>query len=334
MIIKYSTEKNYCLVHKTRFFTYYLVYKNNKYGYYEKFLSKYYNKTYKICARILKNKNLMIEEVKIDSYEIFYKFNLFLLKNKHEEHYCIMSETLGDDKYKTYSVYKDGKEIKSFFGQRNSATFIISFFDYKIKTMNSFDEKFLNVYKNFNFNNKDFQINKYFSEKEIFLYKRYIKRLHYFYKKHIFDDIYINFYLLNKSYDQNKIFMKIFDYYDKIFGDFFIKVINTLKLKDRLVYFYQYFKYYFSFLILISYIDDNRIKDKTIILYCCVFTANRVKDFLDKKNNYIVNEYISLKEKTLLFIDNNIKDEERKEILLNNNKKNVNKFKKVFTSLI
>jgi hypothetical protein len=335
MIIKYKLGNNYCLVHKNKIFSYYLLYKNNKYHFYEKILNKYHNRTYDISTRLLGNKELEIEEIKIDNYKIFYKLNQTLLENKDEDHYCLMSETTGDNNYYTFVVYKNGKPIDCFKGQKHSITFLILYFDYKILSIPLKNKELLMNWQNVDYITKKIKdFKNIFTEKEIVFYKRYLKYVFYHYKKHKFEDIYVNFNLMTKSKDIKKAFVKNFNYYDNIIGDHFEKIVNKLDLKDNFIYFYQYFKYYFALLIFLDYIDEHKIQNKNIILYSCVFLVEHIKDFLDKKNNYIISPYIILKEKMLLFIDENLPEEDRKRFLKITDKIKNKKVKKAFGSLM
>lgn len=335
MIIKYKLGSNYCLVHKNKIFTYYLLFKNQKYYFYEKILDKFYDKTYDIACKLLESKNIEVEEVKHDNYNVFYKLNRTLLENPNDEHYCLMSETSGDINYQTFVIYKDGKMIDAYKGQRHSVTFLVLYLDYKFLSISFANKDLLANWQNIDYiTQKGKNFKSFFSQKEIIFYKRYLKYIFYYYQKIEFKDIFIDFNLITKSKDAKKTLVKNFIYYNSIFGDYFEKIINKLNLNDKIIYFYQYFKYYFVILIFLDYLEKNKIKNKNVILYTCLFLIEHVQDFLDKKNNYIISPYIILKEKMLLFIDEELPEEDRKRFLKINKKISDKKIKKAFGALI
>jgi hypothetical protein len=317
-IIKYINNNDYCLFQKSKFYLHVLVFKNNDYYYYEKALSKNNNKTYIIASKFLKTKNFKIEEIKLNNYDILYKLNLTLLNDEKQDHYCFISETFGDENYNTFCVYKNKSKIDSYIGQKKSLTFLITYFDYKIFSIIKESEELLTTWKNIdNINIVAKEINNHFSNKEILIYKRYIKYLFMLYNKYEFKDLYVNFNLFSNAKYIQKNMIRFYQYYDNFLGELFVKIINKLniRLKNKNIIFFNYFKYYFNFLILQDYLDKNKIQNENVIIHSCIFLVEHIKDFLDNKNNYIINPHIILKEKMLLFIDENISKDKIKYFL-------------------
>lgn len=331
-VIKYVQDDNYCLVHKTQAFMYILLHKNNKFYYYEKISSKNTNKTYKICSRLLDKKKIEVQSIKVSDSEILYKMSKFTNKNKSEDYYFIC-ETFGDEKFNSFVVYKNDKIVSQYKNVKMSPTFLVSFFDYKIMCM--FPEKreemldWKDVYSN---NKKSQYLYELLTNKEIKKYKRYFKYLYYLYLKLDIKHLYINLDLiLNSNVSAfSRFFVKVYNYYDNFLGIYFEKIIKKLDLKDKLIPFYTFFKYYFPFQSINYYINENKIKNENIVIYSCSFLLDHVKDFLDNKNNYIIINNIILKEKMLLFIDNKISENEINYYLNDSEQKRNKKTKKAF----
>lgn len=320
IIIKYENKNDYCLVQKSTVFTYFLLYKNKKFYYYEKFLNNNFNKTYKICSRLLKEKNLKIEEIKINNFDVLNKMNNFIANKKID--YSIVSDTFCDNDLISFQVYKNNKKEDSLIGVKNSASFLVSYIDYKIFTIFPKNIEFLVNFKDSKFNIENTKnLISILEKKELDLYKRYFKYLFHLYKKLEFEDIYINFNILFKIKNIKKILLSSYIHYDKILGKYIEKIIKNIltkkpKVKENLNYFISYFKYYFPFLNFLYYLEKNNIRDKKIVLSSCLFSIKYTESYLDDKNEYIINPYSVMKEKMLLFIDNNISEKEIKDILL------------------
>ena len=137
------------------------------------------------------------------------------------------------------------------------------------------------------------------------------------YNKYEFKDLYVNFNLFSNAKYIQKNMIRFYQYYDNFLGELFVKIINKLniRLKNKNIIFFNYFKYYFNFLILQDYLDKNKIQNENVIIHSCIFLVEHIKDFLDNKNNYIINPHIILKEKMLLFIDENISKDKIKYFL-------------------
>ena len=325
IIIKHYNENNYCLVHKNKLFINMLVFYEKKFYYYEKIFSKNYNKISKIASKLLKDKNLKITHTDVNYYDLVYKMKKTLLKEKEEDFYYLMSETFCHDALETFCVYNNKEKIFSLKGEKYSSTFLVTYFDYKMNSILNSDENF--IVDNLNLrdiNKKSKKIKEYFTDKEINKYKRYINFLYNKYKKFNFNDLYIRFdFISNVSgHEARKILIKSYEHYDQFFNEHIENIMKTINLGERLIFFYQYFKYYFTFLIFLDYIRENKIENKIIILFSCIFAVDHIKDFLYNKNNYIINYYFTLKEKLLLFFDENISNEERNELIKNDQKKN------------
>ena len=57
-ILKYiNDENNFCLVHKTKIFVYYFIFKDNKYSYYESYLKKKFSKNKEDIKQTIKKRN-------------------------------------------------------------------------------------------------------------------------------------------------------------------------------------------------------------------------------------------------------------------------------------
>ena len=334
-IIKYKQGNNYCLVHKNNFFSYFLLQKNNKYYYYEKILNKNYNKTHEIASRLLSNKNIEIDFIEIDTYEVLYKMCKFHLKNENEDHFCIITETLGNKEFITFRSYKNNKIVDTMRGLRHSATFLVPYFDYKMISLFPENTELLINWKDVYYNNSQSQhLIDIMSKKEIYFYKRYFRYLFHLYQKMEFTDLYVDFDFATKSKNLHKFFINLYEYYDKIIGVYFEKIIKKLDLKDKFVYFYEYFKYYFPFLNIIFYLKEKEIKNQKVLIYSCAFLLEHAKTFLDDKNEYIINNAVILREKMLLFIDENISKTEIESFINDKEKIRTKKIKKAFKTMI
>ena len=319
-IIKYQNKEDYCLVQKTTVFTYFLLFKNKKFYYYENFLNSNFDKTYKICSRLLGEKEIKIKEIKINSFDVLNKMNNFVAKKEAE--YSIISDTFCDDDLVSFQVYKNNEKIDSLIGVKNSGSFLVSYIDYKIYTLFPKNIEFLVNFKDSKFNTENAKsLISILDKKEINLYKRYFKYLFHLYKKLEFDDLYINFNILFKIKNIKKILLSSYIYYDQIIGEYFEKIIKNIlikkpTIKENLNYFISYFKYYFPFLNFLYYLEKNNIKNKKVVLCSCLFSIRYTESYLDDKNKYIINPYSVMKEKMLLFIDENITEKEIENILL------------------
>ena len=319
-IIKYQNKEDYCLVQKTTVFTYFLLFKNKKFYYYENFLNSNFDKTYKICSRLLGEKEIKIKEIKINSFDVLNKMNNFVAKKEAE--YSIISDTFCDDDLVSFQVYKNNEKIDSLIGVKNSGSFLVSYIDYKIYTLFPKNIEFLVNFKDSKFNTENAKsLISILDKNEINLYKRYFKYLFHLYKKLEFDDLYINFNILFKIKNIKKILLSSYIYYDQIIGEYFEKIIKNIlikkpTIKENLNYFISYFKYYFPFLNFLYYLEKNNIKNKKVVLCSCLFSIRYTESYLDDKNKYIINPYSVMKEKMLLFIDENITEKEIENILL------------------
>jgi hypothetical protein len=109
-IIKYETSSNnFCLVHKTKIFIYYLFSINNKYYYFESYFSKNYRKTKKICSRMLKEQITKTSSEEYDDYLISHKATNYLTEKSD---YHLVSETFGHNRYITFCAI-DKNDLKS-----------------------------------------------------------------------------------------------------------------------------------------------------------------------------------------------------------------------------
>lgn len=338
-IIKYEQGNNYCLVQKNNYFLYFLLYKNNKFYYYEKILSKNKNKTNQIVKKFFNNKEIKTSEIKINVYEVLYKMCVFLL-HQNEQHYCLISETFGDNNFISFQTYKDGFIVDKYYGVKNSASYLVAYFDYKIASLFPNNKDFLINFKDTRYNTKNSEnILTIMTEKEISFYKRYFQYLFYLFKKMEFSDLYISFDLMTKMKNIKKFLIKTYEHYDAIIGKYFEKVILNIskkneKIKNNFFYFFSYFKYYFPFLNFIFYLKDNKIKNQTVILHSCIFSIKYIESFLDNNNNYIINHNVIMREKMLLFIDEKIKKEEIQMILNSDEKNKTKKAMKTFKTFL
>ena len=74
-ILKYiNDENNFCLVHKTKIFVYYFIFKDNKYSYYESYLKKNFQKTKKISNKLLKKEITKTEVLLYDDFLLLAKY--------------------------------------------------------------------------------------------------------------------------------------------------------------------------------------------------------------------------------------------------------------------
>jgi hypothetical protein len=339
-IIKYKQGNDYCFVQKNNNISYFLVKKNMKYYYYEKYFTTNYNKTYEIICRLFKTKILEIEKIEIDSYEVIYKMCKFLfLKNKNENHYCLISETFGNQNYISFQIYKNNKIIDKYQGVKYSASFLVAYFDYKMSTMFPNNEEFLINFKDTKYNIKQSEnVISLLTEKELKKYERYCRYLFYFYIKFQYKDLYINFDSITKK-DIKKYLIKTYEYYDKIFGDLFEKIILRLInkkeiIKNNLNQFYTYFKYYFPFINFLYYLKNNNIKNNKILMHSCIFSLKHIKNFLNTDNSYYINDNVIMREKMLLFIDKNITNEDIELFMIDNEKTKIKKAKRTFKTFL
>jgi hypothetical protein len=294
IVIKYEKDNsNYCLVHKTSHFVYYLLVKNNNFYYYENFNNRYCDKTLKICKKFLKTNNLNISNENYDDFILAYKCDEYVY-GKNDYH--LITETFGNDGCVTFCVIQDGLKIKELKGQRFSPTFIFSViltkFNFEYGTnYHAYCDHLLNFVD--------------YSDKNILKIKKYINLLFSKYVNYSFEDLNINFNYFWKTKDV-KIATNAIFYYEKIINLNIEKIINRFNLTDKnkkfgtiyygLCYFvYLYFKYQ---------IKAMNIKNKKIIINSCVFNIKLMqKFFINEDNKYIFSEFNSIKTFWLMFID-------------------------------
>lgn len=308
-IIKYQENENkYVLVYKTKIFIYYLFIINNNPYYYERYNSKNYNKTLKICKRFLKTNQLKISSSDYDNYELAYKCDSFAYKKSD---YHLSSETYGNDKGVTFCVYKDGIKKEEFKGQKRSSTFITSYILTKFHF--PFPPQYY-IYCDL--------LMPFINETEIKKINRYCKILFLKFLNYEFEDIKVNFEHLchtNQFYYINKIFS---DYDQKIKIDV-KKIIHKFNLENNFnkkAAFIYYSTTYFGILFFKDYIKKNNIQNSKIIINCCIFGGQYFSKYFNDSNQYIFSEYNSLRNGWMFFIDQKyndylkiIKENKRKE---------------------
>jgi hypothetical protein len=294
-ILKYiNDENNFCLVHKTKIFIYYLILRNNHFYYFESYLKKNFQKTKKISSKLLKKEIKKTEILIFDDFITLTKSNNFL--SNRENDYHILSETFGNQRYVTFCIIdKNFNKIKEFDGQRYSPTFIFSYilfkFNFNISLhLHSFGEYFI----------KDIPI---IDKKKL---KKYAGIMFYKYKKLSFKDINIDFDLFWYSKDERFI-MKTFLYYDKIININKEKIISYFKLEnqEKKISYVYYAMCFFSSMFFIDFIKKNNITNSKIAINSCLFKINLCKDFFNDTNDYYFSNLNDLKNGLLFFIDKN-----------------------------
>ena len=312
-IIKYESQDHYCLVHKTKSFIYYLIFKDNKYYYYESYL-KNFNKTKKISSKLLSQKIINTKIHYYDDFILSHKADNYLSNRIND--YQMFAETFGNDGGVTFCVIdKNSNKINQFEGQRYSPTFIFSYILYRFNLnislqFHSFGEIFI---KDINLKDK----------KRL---KKYAGIMFYKYQKMIFEDIKIKFDFFLYSLDERFLF-KTFIYYDKIININVDRIISFFKLNDKqkkISYIY-YAMSYFSSLFFIDYIKKNNITNSNVSINSCLFKIDVCKTFFNDSNNYFFSPLSNLKNGLIFFIDNKYND----KIELIKNKYNKNMKKKI-----
>jgi hypothetical protein len=274
-IIKYETDSNdFCLIHKTKMFNYYLFFKNNNYYYYESVLKKKFMQTKRIASKILNKKIIKTYATEHDDFLVACAGNNFISEKINDFHIC--SETFGLNKYDTFCVFdKNLKNIKKIKGQKHSPTFIFSYILYKFN---------LNLSLHFH-SFSDFFI-KEVEEKDKKKIKKYAGILYYKYQKYNFEDINIDSELIWNSLDKRYL-MKTFLHYDNIINIDTVKIINHFNLEDKekKLSYISYAMCYFSTLFFIDFIEKNKINNSNISIFSCLFKIKLCRFFLENNNN-------------------------------------------------
>lgn len=297
-LIKYRTNNNdFCLVHKTKIFVYYLMLQNNKYYYFESYL-KNFNKTKKISEKLLKKKVTNVEVTEYDDYNLAAKADNFL--SQIENDYHIISETFGNNKYTTFIVLdKKLNKILDLKGQRHSPTFIASYILYRFNFNLSLE------FHSFG----DFFI-KEIPESDQLKIKRYARMMFLKYKKYNFQDIKIDFDLFWLSTDERYL-IKSFLYYDKVININTDRIIDFFSLheKEKKISYVYYGVSYFATLFFIDYIKKNKIKNSKISINSCLFKVNFCKFFIDDDSNeYFFSSLNNLKNGLIFFTEERFND--------------------------
>jgi hypothetical protein len=295
-ILKYiNDENNFCLVHKTKIFIYYLLFRDKQYYYFETYLKKNFQKTKEISGKLLKKEILKTEVLFFDDFIVSGKSNNFLSQKINDYH--IVTETFGNEEYVTFCLMdKNLNKIKEFKGQRYSPTFISSYILFKFNLNFS-----LHLHSFMEYLIKDI------SEKDKLKLKKYSGILFYKYKKFIFDDIKVNFDLFWYSGDERFI-MNIFLYYDKIIKINKEKIISYFMLndKEKKISYIYYAVCFFSSMFIIDFIKTNNIKNSKIAINSCLFKINICKKFLNDindTNEYYFSDLNNLKNGLIFFTD-------------------------------
>lgn len=279
-ILKYTKdEDNYCLVYKTKQYIHYLIKKNKELYYHLTFNVKNYNKTNKICKKILNSNNISVELKNYDFFDLTNKYNDYV--NNYD--YNIILNPYGEDDFVITKIYNKEKEFLSFKDINKSPCLIASYIFY---LFDCFNEKYHGYLVD------DFKpyIKKH-DKKIDFLILRYIKYI--FYKfinydlniKSNFELLYhcdINFY--NKYYF---LFFKELDKIVKINKDKILKKFQINNKNELMGYIYYYSAYIYS-IYLNYYLNFINKKDAKISITCCSFYndffVEQIKNFMSKTN--------------------------------------------------
>jgi hypothetical protein len=313
-IIEYKTNNNdFCIVHKTKMFIYYLVFKNNNYYYYESYSFKNYNKTKKVCSKLLKKDIVKTIISNHDDFILSYKADDYLSKIKNDYH--LVAETFGNDNCITFCILKDFKKIKEFKGQKYSPTFIFSYVLYKFG---------FNISPHFHSYGDFFTQD--INEKDKKKLRKYAGIMFYKYMKYNFSDININFKFFMYSLNERFLF-KNFIHYDSIIKININRINDFFNLNDnqKKINYIYYAMSYFSSLFFIDFIKKNNIKNCNVSINSCLFKIELCKTFFDNTNNYYFSSLNNLKNGWMFFID----DKYNKSIKLIKDKYKINMIKKV-----
>ena len=316
-IIKYETNcDDFCLVHKTKLFNYYLFFKNNNYYYFESILKTKFLQTKKIVSRFLKKEITKNHATEYEDFLIACKGHNYISKKTNDFH--IASETFGLNKYTTFCLFDQNlKKIKDLKGQRHSPTFIFSYVLYK-----------------FNFNMSihfhsfgDFFI-KEINEKDKKRLKKYAGIMFHKYQKYNFQDINMDSELFWNSLSQRYL-TRAFIHYDNLIDIDAIKIINHFNLQKqekKLAYIY-YCMCYFSTLFFIDFIKKNEIKNSNVSIFSCLFKIKLCRTFLENNsnNNYFYSPFNALKNGLICFTEDQYNE---------NFKLLKNKYEKIITNKI
>jgi len=314
-IIKYETESNdFCLVHKTKMFVYYLLFKNNKYHYFESYTCKKQKKTKKISFKLLKQKIIKTSINHYDDFILSYKADNYLSNINNDYH--LVSETFGNDNYVTLCVIDNNlQKIKEFQGQKYSPTFIFSYILYKF---------------NFNFSLGFHSFGELFigeiSKRDKLKIKKYVDLMFYKYINYKFEDINIDYKYFMQSMNERYLF-NCFFHYDKIINVNIDKIIQSFNLFDnhKKISYVYYGMCYFSCLFFIDFIKKNNIKNSKISINSCLFKIKICESFFNDTNTYFFSTFNNLKNGWIFFID----DKYNQHINLIKNKHSKKMFKGV-----
>lgn len=291
-LIHYKTAgDDYCTVHKTKMFIYYVLFKSSQYYYYESHTVRNYYKTKKVAERLLGNKIIDQFSQEHDDFEASYKAENYLSHRKNDYH--LITETFGNDGFITFCAFKDGKKIEQRKGQRHSPTFIFSYilfrFGFDMSTQyHSFCEPLI----------KDIP------QRDKHRLQKIAGVMFYKYQKLNFKDINVDFKYFMYSADFKFLF-KVFTYYDDVIKIDTQRIINFLGLtteEKKLGYIY-YAMCYFSSLFFINFIKKNKIENSNISINSCLFRVEVCKTFFNDSNSYFFSPLINLKNGWMLFTE-------------------------------